>query len=127
MRDGPEIVFWEGETKSIGPGLTLIRCGGHFAGGTVLHWADGAGALLTGDIVQVVPDRRYVSLMYSFPNYIPLNAVQVKRIAAALEPYPFERIFGAWWHQNVTADGKAALSRSVARYLRAIDSGYSPA
>ena len=39
-------------------GLTLVRCGGHFAGGTVLWWpdgADGAGALLAGDIVQVDP------------------------------------------------------------------------
>ena len=33
-----------------------MRCGGHFEGGTVLHWAGGAsgkGALLTGDILQV--------------------------------------------------------------------------
>ena len=120
MRKGPEIVFWEGETKSIGPGLTLVRCGGHFEGGTVLHWAEGKGALLTGDIVQVVPDRRYVSFMYSYPNYIPLNAIQVKRIAAALEPYEFEKIFGAWWNQNVAADAKAALLKSVERYLRAI-------
>ncbi len=33
---------------------TLIRCGGHFDGGTVLHWpggAEGRGALLSGDII----------------------------------------------------------------------------
>ena len=38
------------------PGITLLRCGGHFPGGTILHWRDGAdgrGALLTGDILQV--------------------------------------------------------------------------
>jgi glyoxylase-like metal-dependent hydrolase (beta-lactamase superfamily II) len=119
MRSGSEIVFWEGETKEIGTGLTLIRCGGHFDGGTVLHWAEGA-ALLSGDIVQVVPDRRYVSFMYSYPNYIPLNARQVKRIADALEPYHFEKIFGAFWSLNITADAKAALAKSVNRYLRAI-------
>ena len=39
MRPDPSIVFWEGETQALGDGLTLIRCGGHFAGGTVLHWA----------------------------------------------------------------------------------------
>ncbi len=32
------IELWEGETRDLGDGLTLIHCGGHFAGGTVLHW-----------------------------------------------------------------------------------------
>src|SRR5215212_9307885 len=51
----------------IAPGATLIRLGGHFAGGTVLHWADtedGAGALLSGDIVQVAGDVRRVSFLW---------------------------------------------------------------
>src|SRR5579871_404480 len=43
MRPDPAITFWEGETFTLGAGVTLIRCGGHFDGGTVLHWADGAG------------------------------------------------------------------------------------
>ena len=41
----------------------------------MLHWAGGArgrGALLAGDIIQVVPDRKHVSFMYSYPNYVPL-------------------------------------------------------
>src|SRR5207248_1904076 len=82
------IVFWDGETKTLGDGLTLVRCGGHFEGGTVLHWQDGAGgkgALLTGDIIQVVADRRHVSFMYSYPNYVPLPAAAVERIVQAVE------------------------------------------
>ena len=66
-------------------GLTLIRCGGHFAGGTVLHWRDGAGgagALLSGDIVQVIPDHTHVGFMYSYPNLIPLPEASVAHIAA---------------------------------------------
>ena len=61
MRPDPVVAFWEGETRELCPGVTLLRCGGHFAGGTVLHWADGAGgkgALLTGDIATVTPDRK---------------------------------------------------------------------
>src|SRR3712207_8730925 len=64
MRADPAVRFWEGDTKPIGPGLTLVRLGGHFDGGTVLHWADwseGRGVLLSGDILQVVPSR-HVSL-----------------------------------------------------------------
>ena len=100
MRPDKAIVFWEGETKALADDLTLIRCGGHFEGGTVLHWAVGAagkGTLLTGDIIQVVPDRKYVSFMYSYPNYIPLPASAIERIVRAVEPYSFDRIYGAFW------------------------------
>ena len=76
MRKSPRIRFWEGPTLSLWDGLTLINCGGHFEGGTVLHWptgANGKGALLTGDIITVVQDRRYVSFLRSYPNLIPLG------------------------------------------------------
>jgi glyoxylase-like metal-dependent hydrolase (beta-lactamase superfamily II) len=123
MRPDPNIVFWEGETYALDNGLTLIRCGGHFAGAQVLHWPDGAGGkgvLLTGDIINVVSDRRYVSFMYSYPNLIPLNARAVRRIVAAVEPFAFDRIYGAWWQRIVATDAKAAVARSAERYIRAI-------
>jgi hypothetical protein len=123
MRPDPAIELWGGETRELGEGLTLIRCGGHFAGGTVLHWAGGAGgegALLSGDIVQVIPDRTHVGFMYSYPNLIPLPPTTVQRIAAALDPVPFETIYGAWWGTIVRRDGKAAVARSAKRYARAV-------
>jgi hypothetical protein len=55
--------------------LTLVRRGGHFAGGQVLHWAsgtEGQPALLTGDIIMAVQDWNYVSFLYTYPNVIPL-------------------------------------------------------
>jgi glyoxylase-like metal-dependent hydrolase (beta-lactamase superfamily II) len=58
MRPDPVITLWEGDTLPLASGVTLVRCGGHFAGGTVLHWAaggEGRGALLSGDVVQVIP------------------------------------------------------------------------
>jgi len=124
MRPDSGIAFWEGEAKELLPGLSLVRCGGHFAGGTVLHSADGQGGrgvLLSGDIVQVVSDRRFVSFMYSYPNLIPLPATSVRRIADALAPYPFERIYGAWFETVVQRDGATALRRSAERYLAALD------
>ena len=119
MRSDGAIELWEGETRELAPGLTLVRCGGHFAGGTVLHWAAGS-ALLSGDIVQVVQDRRWVSFMYSYPNLIPLPASEIRRIVAALEPYEFDRIYGAWWGRVVASGGKEALRRSAERYIRAL-------
>ena len=122
MRPDPVVELWEGERKELGDGLTLIRCGGHFEGGTVLHWAGGAGgrgALLTGDIVQVIPDRRHVGFMYSYPNLIPLPAAAVEAIRAALDPFAYEALYGAWWG-TVIEDGKGAVERSAARYVAAV-------
>jgi hypothetical protein len=124
MRPDDCLRFWEGERHPLWDGMTLIRCGGHFAGGTVLHWPGGAGgrgALLSGDILLVVSDRRYVSFMYSYPNLIPLPAQAVRRVAAAVEPYPFERIYGAWWERVVQENGKEAVRRSAERYISALE------
>ena len=123
MRPDPAVELWRGEYLDLGHGLTLVRCGGHFAGGTVLHWAGGAGgrgALLSGDIVQVIPDRAHVGFMYSYPNLIPLPEASVRRIAEALEGFPFETIHGAWWGTVVRADGSGVVARSAARYARAL-------
>jgi len=123
MRKSPRIQFWDGTTLSLWGGMTLINCGGHFEGGTVLHWpagANGKGALLTGDIITVVQDRRYVSFMRSYPNLIPLGASAINRIVERTGPFSFEHIYGGWWKANVLADAKAAVARSAERYLRAI-------
>lgn len=121
-RPDPAIRFWQGDTLSLADGLTLVNCGGHFDGSAVLHWrdgADGAGVLLTGDSIFVVSDTRYVTFMHSFPNYIPLPAHKVRRIAASLAPYAFEVIYDAFG-RVVTQDAKNAVIRSAERYVKAI-------
>jgi glyoxylase-like metal-dependent hydrolase (beta-lactamase superfamily II) len=126
MRPDPVLGLWHGERKVLGDGLTLIRCGGHFEGSTVLHWsggADGRGALLSGDIVRVIPDRRHVGFTYSYPNLIPVPAAAVEAIRDALDPFAFEVIYGAWWGTVVREDAKGAVERSAARYARALRSG----
>jgi len=123
MRPDQAIVFWEGETRTLAEGLTLLRCGGHSDGGTALHWAGGAGgrgALLTGDIIQVVADRKNVSFMYSYPNYIPLPTSAIERIVQAVEPFAYDRVYGAFWDLVIDRDGKEVVKRSAERYLKAI-------
>jgi hypothetical protein len=125
-RPDDSIVFWDGDSRSLGDGLTLINAGVHFAGGQILHWAggddgggdDGAGALFSGDIVTVVPDRGWVSFMYSYPNLIPERPRRIRRALSLLAPYRFSRVYGAWWNRVVDADGAAAVRRSADRYLR---------
>jgi len=123
MRPDPRIHFWDGSRFPLSDEVTLIHCGGHFEGGAVLHWsrgAEGKGALLTGDVIQVGMDCRTVSFMRSFPNLIPLSAPVVRSIVAAVESLPFDRVYGAWWKRNILGDAKEAMRASADRYVRAI-------
>ncbi|MBV9518837.1 MAG: MBL fold metallo-hydrolase [Hyphomicrobiales bacterium] len=123
MREPRTIAYWKGDAHEIAPGMTLIRCGGHFPGATVMHWAQGAkgqGAVFAGDVIAVNMDRASASFMHSFPNYMPLDASAVRHIAEIMRPYRFEKIFGAFARRNVMAEGRAVFERSIARYLKAI-------
>lgn len=123
MRPDAAIVYWDRETHSLGNGLTLIRCGGHFLGSTVLHWASGAegrGALFTGDTITVIPDRRYVSFMWSYPNLIPLSASAINGIVQAVEPFQYDRIYGGWLDSVVKRDAKTSVKFSAERYIKSI-------
>jgi hypothetical protein len=123
QRPDPAIVFWKGETHRLSDDLTLIHVGAHFRGFQALHWAageQGNGALLSGDMPQVCSDRRHVSFMYSYPNYIPVDGNTVRGIVRKLEPYKFAKLYGAWPGFVVSGDPKLALRRSAERYLRAI-------
>jgi hypothetical protein len=116
-------VEWYTDSFWIGSDVTLVRTGGHFPGSAVLHWtgaADGEGVLLTGDSVTVVPDRRWVSFMWSYPNLIPLDSSELGGIEAALAPLSFDRIYGGWWGRTVPNGAKAAMGRSIDRYRTAI-------
>jgi hypothetical protein len=124
MRPAPEIHLWDAESLEVAPGATLIRLGGHFPGGTVLHWAgtaDGAGAVLSGDIVQVASDVRRVSFLWSYPNMMPLPAREVLRIREALAPCRFHRIYGAFLGREVQRDAKQVIARSIRRYVELLN------
>ena len=123
-RPHPSVRLWDGDRLEVVPGVTMVRCGGHFEGSSVLHWAagaGGAGALLVGDTLTVVPDRRFVSFMRSYPNLIPLPPAVVRRIVAALDPFPYEGIYGGWWDRDVRQDAKRAVERSAARYIERVE------
>jgi glyoxylase-like metal-dependent hydrolase (beta-lactamase superfamily II) len=120
QRESKAVVYWDGEDHAISPSARLYRVPGHFSGGAALHWSEGKGALFTGDVLQVTQDRKFVSFMYSYPNYIPVNAATVRRIGEIVEPLAFDRIYGAFGQRVIASDAKAAVRASVERYLKAI-------
>ena len=128
MRPDPSIQLWNGETLELLPDVTLVRCGGHFLGGTVLHWAKGAGGrgvLCSSDIATVTTDRKFLSFMRSYPNLIPLSAKQVTGIAGALESFKFDTIYGHYFDRVIPTNGKQIFERSAKRYVAAISGAYN--
>ena len=78
-RRSDNLVLWEQKTLPLSPEVTLVHCGGHFDGSAVLHWAqgaDGKGALLTGDTIYVVTDRRLCLLYVQLSQPCPLACPQ---------------------------------------------------
>jgi len=62
--------------------------------------------------------------MRSYPNLIPLSANQVTGIAAALEPFAFDAIYGHYFDRVIASGGKRILEISVKRYVDAIGGAY---
>lgn len=124
MRPDPVLNFWEGDALKLWDGATLVRCGGHFPGGSVLHWAGGAGGrgiICAGDILTVATDRKWLTFMRSYPNFIPLSAREVEAIGQAVAPYAFDRIYGHYFDRVIGRNAKEVVEKSVARYVAAIE------
>src|SRR4051812_3517975 len=97
MRPDPSVRFWSGRSLELRDGLKLISTGGHFEGYQVLHWpkgAEGRGALMAGDQPQICMDPKQVTFMYSYPNYIPLNAPAIRQVVECLAPLDYDRLYG---------------------------------
>lgn len=126
-RPDPCVRPWDGKTKTLVGGLSLVHTGGHFEGYQVLHWPGGAGGrgvLMAGDQPQVCMDPEQVSFMWSYPNYIPLNAPIIEHVMTCLDPLKYDRVYGSFAfrgrHGLIVEGGKELVRRCADRYLRAV-------
>ncbi|HEY9292141.1 MAG TPA: hydrolase [Microlunatus sp.] len=112
-----QIELWQDRLEIL-PGITLVQAGGHFPGSSVAHWAggaDGRGVLLTGDTIAVGPAQT-ASFMRSYPNLLPLSERLVRQIVAAVDPYDYDRIYGAFG-RTLDRDAKRIVADSAERYI----------
>jgi glyoxylase-like metal-dependent hydrolase (beta-lactamase superfamily II) len=115
--------YWGGARHELFGGLSLVHSGGHFDGFQVAHWpggAEGRGALFAGDQPQVCLDGKWVTFMYSYPNWMPFGPAMVGRILSSLEPLQFDRLYGAFG-RHLAGGAKEIVARSARRYLAAIE------
>ena len=90
----------------------------------MLHWAggvDGRGVVCAGDILAVATDRKWLTFMRSYPNFIPLSARTVAAIGRAMAPFAFETLYGHYFDRVIAKDAKSVLEKSVARYIAAVN------
>ncbi|MGE5292564.1 MAG: MBL fold metallo-hydrolase [Micromonosporaceae bacterium] len=119
-RPDPAVRTWSG-TLAVLPGVTLVQCGGHFAGSAVVHWtegAGGAGVLLTGDTIFVTPGEDRVTFVRSAPNRLPLPENAVRGVVEAVRPYRFDRIYGGWWEPVLRHDARRVVEDCAERYIQ---------
>ena len=118
-----QVHYWSGQRHELFGGVSLIHSAGHFDGFQVAHWADGAagrGALFAGDQPQVCQDGRWVTFMYSYPNWIPFGPTVIRQILSSLEDVAFDRLYGPFG-RHLLIGAKDVVARSAKRYLSAIE------
>lgn len=115
QRHDEVIHLWNGQELPLWDGIKLVLCGVHFPGGNVLYTPEGKGMLLVGDVIQVSSDRKTVSIMYSYPNNIPLSASEIDQVHAALKPLQYDAMYGAFG-KYIRTGAREAVDFSLERY-----------
>lgn len=122
-RPSERIVFWSGDVLELHNEVVIHRVGGHFKGAAIAQWrsgSEGKGVVLAGDIIRVVGDRKWVTFMYSYPNFIPLPSKTVQSIAGHMKGVQFNRIYDAF-HRIVPEHAEESVQKSAKRYIAALN------
>lgn len=118
-RGNERIHYWKGEVLSLQTNLSLHRLGGHFKGAAIAHWAKNGGKVFSGDVIRVAADRNWATFMYSYPNFIPLSASVVGRMANQLKGLKFGQLHDAFQREMETG-AKEKVLKSADRYIAAL-------
>ena len=112
------IVFFEEDRKALWDGIEIVPTGGHFDGSTILYTPGigNNGSLFVGDTLQVALSRRFISIMYSYPNHIPLPLKEINRISDIVMQLNFGSMYGAFEWQNVESGAKELFEESIRKY-----------
>lgn len=115
---GPHISLWAGEEHKLWDGIRIIHIGGHFPGSCILHvpFLSPRGTVLCGDTLAISPNKKHISVMYSYPNRVPLPVKEMRRIRNLLLPLPFDTLLGYAAFLNIYTDAKEILESSLAKY-----------
>lgn len=119
------IIFWQGDILQLEDDLTLIKCGGHYAGSTALHWAgtaDNKALLLGSDTIAPwgAKNAVHATFMRNFNLSIPLPAHKVAHIGKTIAPFKFDRLYGSF-KMNIMQNADIFVQQSVHAYVKALE------
>lgn len=115
MDDDQRVEYWQGECQSLVGRMSIVHTGGHFPGSTILHHAE-SETVFVGDTLQVSRDMKHLSVMHSFPNFIPLSDDETLRVFRRVAPLRFDAMYGAFSHQNLPHGARGVFDQSLKRY-----------
>jgi hypothetical protein len=111
--------FCKDEPVQVSKSLSFHKVGGHFDGSGVLHSSCSKGALFVGDTLSLTPGNRRVTIMWSYPNMIPLDAQTVAEICwPVLKPLRYEAIYSKFVGEDLLTGGQEVVRRSLQFYCR---------
>lgn len=115
---GGRVEYWAGEERVLWDGIRIVRTGGHFPGSSVLHvpGLSPRGALLTGDSLYLSRSMRHISMMYSYPNHIPLATRELQAVVRRVLALGFDTLYGAFVWQDLEGRAREVFLDSVKRY-----------
>ncbi|PZR29795.1 MAG: MBL fold metallo-hydrolase [Citrobacter freundii] len=115
---GERVSCWSGDKKMLWDGMKIINIGGHFPGSCMLHvpFLSEEGALLCGDSFYISPSKQHASVMYSYPNRIPLPLSEITRISERMKALQYDTVYGFYDFQNLIGNGKEVIEASLERY-----------
>ncbi len=116
---GERVSLWNGTEKELWDSIRIMNIGGHYPGSCILSVPSDSpeGTILCGDTFFISPSRRHVSVMYSYPNFIPVALSEIERINGIMKPIPFDTLRGAFDNQDITKNAKEVLHTSFDKYI----------
>jgi hypothetical protein len=123
MRPDGAVRYWDDHSLHLVGGVTLTHIATYDQGGTMLHWpagAGGGGALLTGDVIQVLPHRQRVGFLSNPRNLLPRSAEGVRKLVSAVEPFSFQAVHDSLADGSLEHDARAVVLGSATSYLTAL-------
>jgi glyoxylase-like metal-dependent hydrolase (beta-lactamase superfamily II) len=119
FQKGNKITLWSGIEKQLWDGISIINIGGHFPGSSILRvpFFSPEGTIFCGDTFQIGTSKKHISVMYSYPNYIPVSLAEIKRIKKQVDQIRFDTVFGAFDNQQILLTGKELLQSSLKKYV----------
>lgn len=116
---GDHIRLWQGTENKLWDGIRIIHVGGHFPGSSILlvPFLSPDGAVLCGDTLAISPNKQHVSVMYSYPNRVPLPLQEMQRIKRLMQSIPFDAMFGYASFQDIYSGARQLLKDSLEKYV----------